>query len=228
MLEEYQFGEKIDITLISATVYSHDDKHLMVEVGNGSLVSIPTKGTSWAIRRRVPVDGVPLVDDLWADKNGERYFATSSGGQVKFIDGDNRFWDWEWINIERGPLRLVFRQCSTDPADAAADVPEELSPASTLTRVHETRDGVEAWLVHDARHCVRLEVVASSRAYLGVHVCSPTDSTDGHCPVYGGCEGDAYVTSVARALYDKAAASGFDEAVICPLLEELHAAEVAR
>lgn len=132
MLEEYQFGEKIDITLISATVYSVSDKGILVTLDDGEMVSIPASA-SRMVRRRVPADGVPLVDDLWADKNGERYFATRSGGQVAFIDGDNRFWDWERINVERGPLRLVFRQCSADPADAAAEVAEELAPADAQT-----------------------------------------------------------------------------------------------
>jgi len=98
--------------------------------------------------------------------------------------------------------------------------------SENLTRVSGVHNSQQTWAVHDDKFCVYLAVTETGRLYSGVFCCFAYPSGD-DCPWLGNCDGDAYVTRVARPIYDAAVLTGWDEQVIYRLLTDLHSTETA-
>lgn len=124
-IDRFTPGEIIDIAISGARVLAASGNHIDIEIAAERELTIGIDTPSVEIVHRIPAEGPPRVGDLWRDRHGDLWFATTGWDmdnkeyvsltctKAKTLDG----WGDQIVYYalrQYGPFTLVYRE----PEDA--------------------------------------------------------------------------------------------------------------
>jgi len=113
----FRVGEIVAVSITDAMIVEIDQDVLVVETHDGQQVFI-IPGACVTIVRRIPAGGPIRVGDIWADRHGDRWFATCGpdGRPRMTAQRDGSTQTPEWLARPHSPLTLEYRP-DTAPVD---------------------------------------------------------------------------------------------------------------